>query len=289
MFHSQINDQTERQNQMLEHYLQVYFNYKMNNWSELLLMMMFAYNNSIHASIKKTSHELLKKYTASFAETSENRALKRKTFLIMKWAEWLRSIRKHLMRLWKWVAEQQAKYYNVHYKAASFQMKDKVLLQSMNICMLRSKKKIDHRQLKSFKILKKINMQAYKLELFERYDAIHSIFYVSLLKFWHSHDENSKLQIILIKEKEKWEIKKILDQRIKKEKIEYLVQWADSSLCENFWESMKNLSNAKKIIENYKIERQVHQLTAKKSKKKKKDKSHKNHDWENIKSAKTWV
>ncbi len=32
---------------------------------------------------------------------------------------------------------------------------------------------------------------------------------------------------------------------------------------------MKNLSNAKKIIENYKIERQVHQSTAKKSKRKK--------------------
>jgi len=59
-FHLQMNDQTERQNQMLEHYLQVYFNYKMNNWSELLSMIMFAYNNSVHVSIKKTSYELLK-------------------------------------------------------------------------------------------------------------------------------------------------------------------------------------------------------------------------------------
>ena len=100
-FHLQINDQTERQNQMLKHYLQVYFNYKMNNWSELLSMMTFAYNNSVHASIEKTSHELLKKYTASFAETFENKALKRETFLTMKWAEWLRSIREHLMKLWK--------------------------------------------------------------------------------------------------------------------------------------------------------------------------------------------
>ena len=49
--------------------------------------------------------------------------------------------------------------------------------------MLQSKKKIDHKQLKSFRILKKINMQAYKLKLFEKYDAIHLIFYVSLLKF----------------------------------------------------------------------------------------------------------
>ncbi len=222
-FHLQINNQTERQNQMLEHYLQVYFNYKINNWLKLLSMMMFAYNNSVHANIEKTLHKLLKKYTASFAKTFENKTLKRKTLLTMKWAEWLQSIKEHLMKLWKWVAKQQAKYYNAHYKVVSFQMKDKVLLQSINIYMLWSKKKIDHRQLKSFKILKKINMQAYKLKLFEKYDAIHLIFHVSLLKFWHLRDENSKLQIILMKEKEKWKIKKILDQWIKKEKIEYLV------------------------------------------------------------------
>ncbi len=174
------------------------------------------------------------------------------------------------MKLWKWVANQQAKYYNAHHKVVNFQMKNKVLLQSINIHMLHSKKKIDYKQLKSFKILKKINMQAYKFELSERYDAIHSIFHVSLLKLWYLHDKNLKLQIILIKEKEKWKIKKILDQWIKKEKIKYLVQWADLSFYENFWKSMKNLSNAKKIIKNYKTERQVHQLTAKKSKEKKK-------------------
>ncbi len=82
-------------------------------------------------------------------------------------------------------------------------MKDKVLLQSINIYMLWSKKKIDHRQLKSFRILKKINMQAYKLELFEKYNVIHLIFHVFLLKFWHLRDENSKSQIIIVKEKEK--------------------------------------------------------------------------------------
>jgi len=62
-------------------------------------------------------------------------------------------------------------------------MKNKVLLQSINIYTLHLKKKIDHKQLKSFRILKKINMQAYKFKLSEKYDAIHSIFHVSLLKF----------------------------------------------------------------------------------------------------------
>ncbi len=122
----------------------------------------------------------------------------------------------------------------------------------------------------------------------KKYDAIHLIFHVSLLKFWHLRDKNSKLQIILIKEKEKWKMKKIINQWIKKEKIEYLIQWTNSSFYENFWESMKNLSNAKKIIENYKIKRQVHQLTAKKSKKKR-DRLCKSHVWKCIKSAKTQV
>ena len=67
----------------------MYFNYKMNNWSKLLSMMTFAYNNSVHVNIEKTSHELLKRYIVNFAETSENRALKKETFLTMKWAEWL--------------------------------------------------------------------------------------------------------------------------------------------------------------------------------------------------------
>ncbi len=50
-------------------------------------MTVFAYNNNVHASIEKTSHELLKRYIASFAKTSENKALKRKTFLIIKQVE----------------------------------------------------------------------------------------------------------------------------------------------------------------------------------------------------------
>ncbi len=61
-------------------------------------------------------------------------------------------------------------------------MKDKVLLQSINIYMLCSKKKINYKQLKSFRRLKKIDMQTYKLKLLKKYDVIHLIFHVSLLK-----------------------------------------------------------------------------------------------------------
>ena len=42
--------QTERTNQTLEQYLHVYCNYQQDNWSELLLLMEFVYNNALSAT-----------------------------------------------------------------------------------------------------------------------------------------------------------------------------------------------------------------------------------------------
>ena len=45
-YHLESNCQTKRTNQMLEQYLQVYSNYQQNNWSDLLPLAEFAYNNN---------------------------------------------------------------------------------------------------------------------------------------------------------------------------------------------------------------------------------------------------
>ena len=63
-----------------------------------------------------------------------------------------------------------------------FQVENKVLLRELNIRTYRLKKKIDHKILKSFSILKKINIQIYLLNLSTKYEIIYSIFYISLLK-----------------------------------------------------------------------------------------------------------
>ena len=39
VFHSQIDDQIERQNQTLKHYFRCYCNYKQNNWKALLFLI----------------------------------------------------------------------------------------------------------------------------------------------------------------------------------------------------------------------------------------------------------
>jgi len=49
-YHPKGDRQTERTNQTLEQYLHVYCNYQQDNWSELLPLIDFAYNNALSAT-----------------------------------------------------------------------------------------------------------------------------------------------------------------------------------------------------------------------------------------------
>jgi len=49
-YHPEANGQVERTNQILEQYLHVYCNYQQDNWSELLPLAEFAYNNAPSAT-----------------------------------------------------------------------------------------------------------------------------------------------------------------------------------------------------------------------------------------------
>jgi hypothetical protein len=49
-YHPEINGQTECMNQSLKGYLRLYCNYQQDNWSDLLPIAEFAYNNSTHSA-----------------------------------------------------------------------------------------------------------------------------------------------------------------------------------------------------------------------------------------------
>jgi len=49
-YHPEGDGQTEHMNQTLEQYLHVYYNYQQDNWSELLSLAEFAYNNAPSAT-----------------------------------------------------------------------------------------------------------------------------------------------------------------------------------------------------------------------------------------------
>ena len=133
-----------------------------------------------------------------------------------------------MRKLWKKVAKKQKLNYDAHHKSIIFNKDEKIFLQNINIRTLRFKKKIDHRQLKFFIVIKKINSQTYRLKLSKKYNVIHNVFHVLFLKSWYSRDENSESQFIFIKNKKKWKMKEMLDKRIKKNEFQYLMRWIDA-------------------------------------------------------------
>ena len=61
-YHPEGNGQTKHMNQTLEQYLCVYCNYQQDNWSELLSLVEFAYNNALSATTGISSFFTNKEY-----------------------------------------------------------------------------------------------------------------------------------------------------------------------------------------------------------------------------------
>ena len=53
-----MDNQTKKQNSIIEAYFQVFVNFYKNNWARLFLMAEFAYNNAKNASIGYTPFKL---------------------------------------------------------------------------------------------------------------------------------------------------------------------------------------------------------------------------------------
>ncbi|MBW0563219.1 hypothetical protein O181_102934 [Austropuccinia psidii MF-1] len=65
-FHAETDGQTERVNQILEQYLQMYVSYQQYDWHTWLPLAEFAYNNAEHSSTKQSPFFTIYGRTPSF-------------------------------------------------------------------------------------------------------------------------------------------------------------------------------------------------------------------------------
>ncbi|MBW0545645.1 hypothetical protein O181_085360 [Austropuccinia psidii MF-1] len=104
-----------------------------------------------------------------------------------------------------------------------------VWLSSKNIKSTRPTKKLSERWLGPFPILKKVSTHAYHLKLPSQCESIHPVFHISLLEpvkkstIQNQHQEPPPP--IIIEEEEEWEVSQILNSKLKKRNLWYLVEW----------------------------------------------------------------
>jgi hypothetical protein len=136
-------------------------------------------------------------------------------------ADKIKTLHKNLQLDINFINEKIRYYYDLRrQKASDFKKRKKVYLLQRHIKTKRSSKKLDHKKLGPFKILKKIGTLNYKLQL-PTTIRIHPVFHVSLLE---KANQNARQAKIEIDGKEEYEVKKILEEALIKEGKHYLVK-----------------------------------------------------------------
>ncbi|MBW0531783.1 hypothetical protein O181_071498 [Austropuccinia psidii MF-1] len=103
-----------------------------------------------------------------------------------------------------------------------------VWLSSKNIKSARPTKELSEIWLGPFRILKKVSTHFYHLKLLSQWKSIQPVFHISLLEPVKTSTIPNKHQEpppqIIVEEEEEWEVSQILDSKLKRVKLWYLVE-----------------------------------------------------------------
>ena len=253
-YHPQSDGQTERVNQVLEQYLRTFCDYQQDDWCQLLPLAEFAYNNASHASTKMSPfyanygyhpRATVKPIVDSVNPTAE-------TFISR-----ITSAHSELV---KNLTEAQATYkanYDTHVKEApDFSVGDLVWLSRKNITTTRPSTKLDFRRLGPFKITEVVgeSKAAFKLDLPPTMQ-IHPVFPVSLLTPHHANSITGREQPlpppVVVENELEWEVKEILDSKLKRGKLHYYVDWKGYTPQDRTWEPAANVQNSPQVIAEF--------------------------------------
>ena len=234
-FHPQTDGQTERMNQTIEQYLRIYCNYHQDNWSELLSLAEFSYNNAQHTSIGCSPFYANYGYNPWF-NVELHPFSKYPVPAAKERAEQLKALHEELIELIKTTQNQQARYYDAKHKRVEYQVGDKVWLLSSNINTQRPNKKLDWKRFGPYPIIEKIGTQAYRLQLPPSM-KIHPVFHISLLDRYTENDIPGRIQPppppVIIKNQIEYEVEDILDSKFLRKRLFYLIKWKGYPISDN--------------------------------------------------------
>ena len=254
-YHPEGNGQTERVNQTLEQYLR---NYQQDNWSRLLPLAEFAYNNAPNATTGMTPFFANKGYHPSISVYPERELTSaRAREFAVDLDELHAELRKH-------IADAQVRYAaqaNKHrLPAPDFKIGDSAYVRAEFICSTRPTKKLSEKYLGPYSIIAQPGTHSFTLRLPESLHAIHPVFHVSQLKPSTPNTIPDRIQSlpppIEVDGEPKYEISEILDSRLdrrRKCKLLYLVRWSgyEGTDEETSWLPATELDHASELVSDF--------------------------------------
>ena len=179
-YHLEANGQAERTNQTLEQYLHVYCNYQQDNWSELLPLVEFAYNNALSATTGVSSFFANKGYHPNLSVYPEQDiASSRARDFVLNLNELQDMLKEEIAKAQR---QYQPSADSRRQQPPDFQVGQSVFVRSQYFRTTRPSKKLSEKYLGPYEIIAQPSPQSFTLCLPDTMRTAHPVFYVSMLR-----------------------------------------------------------------------------------------------------------
>jgi len=259
-YHPEGDGQTECMNQTLEQYLRVYCNYQQDNWSELLPLVEFAYNNAPSATTGVSPFFANKGYHLNITvhpkcDIASSRA--------RNFAVDLDELQSTLKTEISTAQQHYQKSADARCSPApDFKVGDKVFVKAQFFRTTWPSKKLSEKYLGPYEIISQPGTLLFTLRLPESMRSVHPVFHVSMLKPATSNTFSERIQPaptpVIIDREPEYEISWIVDSKIDRRracKLLYKVIWLgyEDTGDESEWIPTSELSHAANLVSDFHI------------------------------------
>jgi hypothetical protein len=258
-YHPEGDGQTERANQTLEQYLRIYCNYQQDNWSELLPLAEFAYNNAPSATTGVSPFFANKGYHPNISIHPERDLSSARA----------RDYAIDLDELHQFLREEmslaQARYQGPadarRKPAPDFKVGEQVFVKAKYFRSTRPSKKLSEKNLGPFDIIARPSTHSFTIRLPDAMRSVHPVFHVSQLEPATPNTIPNRIQPppppVLVDGEPEYEISEILDSKIDRRRrhcqLLYLVRWAryEGTDEETSWILATELGNVLELLSDF--------------------------------------
>ena len=257
-YHPEGDGQTERTNQTLEQYLRIFCNYQQDNWSTLLPLAEFAYNNTPSSTTGISPFYANKGYHPNLTIHPErDLASARAKDLAVSLDELHQELKTT-------IAKSQLRYQGPadlrRMPAPDFKVGQQAFIKAKYFRSTRPSNKLSEKFLGPFDIIAQAGINSVTLRLPDTIRGVHPVFHVSMLEPAVPNEIPNRVQSppppIEVQGELEYEISEILDSKIDRRrscKLLYYVRWLgyEGTDEEYSWLSATELTNAPDLISDF--------------------------------------